>query len=178
MQAKSSRPEAESPYIPMPEGRGFTVIFGKQKRSNNRARARLALRRAHQRAANARLNYIHHVSKWLVANYDLIAFEDLKIRNMARNPRLSKSIMDAAWGLLIWCITFKAEGAGRWAVPVNPKGTSQMCSQCGEVVKKKLSERRHRCICGADLDRDHNAALNVLMLGKSVAGLAPSECVR
>ena len=64
--------------------------------------AREVLRRAHQRAANARLNYIHHASKWLVANYDLIAFEDLKIRNMVQS-NLAKSIMDAAWGLLIWC---------------------------------------------------------------------------
>ena len=148
------------------------ALARKQKRSNNRTRARLALRRAHQRAANARLNYIHHVSKWLVANYDLIAFEDLKIRNMVRNPHLAKSIMDAAWGLLIWCISYKAESAGRWAVPVNPNGTSQMCSGCGRIVKKKLSERWHSCPCGAELGRDHNSGINIKQLALSALGMS------
>lgn len=150
----------------------------KQKRSKNRIRAREVLRREHQRAADARKNYIHHASKWLVENYDLIAFEDLAIRNMVRNPHLAKSIMDAAWGILIWCISYKAEQAGRWAVPVNPWRTSQKCSGCGRLIPKTLKDRVHSCECGLVLGRDHNAALNVLMLGKSVAGFAPSECVR
>ena len=141
----------------------------KQRRSKNRIRAREALRRAHQRAANARLNYIHQVSKQLVETYDLIAFEDLRIKNMA-GSNLAKSIMDAAWGLLIWCISYKAENAGRWAVPVNPRGTSQKCSSCGAVVKKKLSERVHSCACGLVLGRDHNAGLNIRALGISAVG--------
>jgi putative transposase len=148
------------------------ALARKKRGSRNRLRARVVLRRAHQRAANARLNYIHHVSKWLVANYDLIAFEHLAIKNMVRNPHLSKSIMDAAWGLLIWCISYKAESAGRWAVPVNPNGTSQKCSGCGAVVKKKLSERIHMCACGLTLDRDHNAGLNIKGLGMSLAGVS------
>ncbi len=147
----------------------------KQRRSKNRIRAREVLRRAHQRAADARKNYLHHVSKWLVANYDLIAFEDLKIRNMAKNPHLAKSIMDAAWGQLIWQITYKAESAGKWAVPVNPRGTSQICSGCGVKVPKTLAERTHSCACGLVLDRDHNAGLNILALGMSAAGVKPSE---
>lgn len=144
------------------------ALSSKKRGSRNRLRAREALRRAHQSAANARLNYIHHVSKWLVDNYDLIAHEDLKIRNMVRNPHLAKSIMDAAWGLLIHCITYKAEKAGRWVVPVNPKGTSQKCSGCGATVKKTLRQRIHSCPhCGLELDRDHNAAINILALGMS-----------
>jgi len=146
----------------------------KTRGSHNRLRAREALRRAHQRAASARLNYIHHVSKWLVANYDLIAHEDLKIRNMVRS-KLAKSIMDAAWGLLIWQVTYKAEYAGKWMVPVNPKGTSQKCSGCGVIIRKELSERVHSCSCGLTLGRDHNAALNIKRLGMSLAGLCPSE---
>jgi putative transposase len=135
--------------------------------SKNRLKAREALRRAHQRAADARSNYIHHVSKWLVANYDLIAYEDLKIRNMARS-NLAKSIMDAAWGMLIYCVSYKAESAGRWAVPVNPKGTTQKCSRCGEKVPKGLSQRQHNCPhCGLSLGRDENAAINILSLGMS-----------
>lgn len=147
----------------------------KQRRSKNRIRAREVLRRAHQRAAGARKNYLHHVSKWLVENYDLIAYEDLKIRNMARNPHLAKSIMDAAWGQLIWQITYKAESAGKWAVPVNPRGTSQICSGCGVKVPNTLAERTHSCACGLVLDRDHNAGLNILALGMGAAGIKPSE---
>jgi putative transposase len=150
------------------------ALARKKRGSRNRLRAKEVLRRAHQAAANARLNYIHHVSKWLVQNYDLIAFEDLKIANMARS-HLAKSIMDAAWGLLIWCITFKAESAGKWAVPVNPKGTSQKCSGCGVVVKKKLSERIHTCACGLTLGRDHNAGINIKKLALSALGMSDAE---
>ena len=165
------------------------ALARKKRGSNNRLKAKEALRRAHQAAANARLNYIHHVSKWLVANYDLIAHEDLKIANMARSASgtveepgknvaqkrgLNKSIMDAAWGLLIWCIAYKAEYAGKWVVPVNPNGTSQRCSGCGATVKKKLSERVHRCACGLTLGRDHNAGRNILALGMSAVGKAES----
>lgn len=148
----------------------------KQRRSKNRIRAREVLRRAHQRAANARKNYLHHVSKWLVANYDLIAYEDLKIRNMVRS-NLAKSINDAAWGQLIWQVVYKAESAGKWAVPVNPRGTSQICSGCRVKVPKTLAQRTHSCACGLVLDRDHNAGLNILALGMSAAGVVPTKYV-
>ena len=168
-------------------------VSRKKRGSQNRKRAVQVLRRAHQRAANARLNYIHHVSKWLIANYDLIAHEDLQINNMSRSAKgtvehpgknvaqkagLNRSIMDAAWALLIWCTTYKAEQAGRWVVPVNPWRTSQKCSGCGRIVPKKLSQRIHSCECGLVLGRDHNAGRNILRLGMSLVGVqAPSECV-
>lgn len=150
----------------------------KQRRSKNRIRARVALRRAHQRAADARRNFTHHLSKWLVANYDLIAYEKLNIRGMVRS-KLAKSILDAAWAELIWQISYKAESAGRWAIPVNPKGTTINCSGCGERVVKTLAERTHQCPrCGLILDRDHNAALNILRLGEALRGsFSPSKCV-
>lgn len=147
------------------------ALATKKRGSKNRLKARESLRRAHQRAANARKNYIHHVSKWLVENYDLIAYEDLKIKNMVRS-NLAKSIMDAAWGLLIWCVSYKAEGAGRYAIAVNPWGTSQKCSGCGAVVKKKLSERTHSCPCGLVLGRDHNAGRNIEHLALSSLGMS------
>jgi putative transposase len=99
----------------------------------------------------------------LVAGYDLIAFEKLNIRGMVHG-NLAKSILDAAWGLLIWQISYKAESAGRWAVPVNPRGTTQRCSGCGATVHKDIGDRWHACVCGASLGRDHNAAINVLAL--------------
>ena len=65
---------------------------------------REALRRAHQRASDARNNFVHHVSKWLVSNYDLIAFEKLNIKGMVQG-RMAKSILDAAWGQLLYCLS-------------------------------------------------------------------------
>lgn len=152
------------------------LLARKQRRSKNRLRAKEVLRRAHQRAADARRNFCHHLSKWLVSEYDLIAFEDLNIRGMVRG-NLAKSILDAAWAELIWQLTYKAESAGKWAIPVNPKGTTVRCSQCGADVRKTLRDRRHVCGCGASLDRDHNAAVNILRLGEALRGSdGPSEC--
>ncbi len=147
------------------------LLARKQRRSKNRLHAREVLRRAYQRATDARTNYLHHVSKWLVGKYDLIAHEDLKIQNMARS-KLAKSIMDAAWGQLLFQLKYKAESAGTYVVAVNPRGTSIRCSGCGNAVPKTLRDRQHICgCCGLSLDRDHNAARNVLTLGMSVAGL-------
>lgn len=145
----------------------------KVRGSKNRLRAREVLRRAHQCAVDARRNYLHHVSKQLVQTYDLIAFEKLNIKGMAKS-RLAKSILDAAWGELVWQITYKAEGAGAWAIPVNPRNTSQMCSGCGALVQKTLRERVHRCTCGLEMDRDLNASHNILRLGRSLVG-QPAE---
>lgn len=150
------------------------ALSRKQERSKNRIRAREALRRAHQRAADARANYLHHVSKWLVQNYDLIAFEKLQIENLAHGNR-AKSILDAAWGILLFQVAYKAESAGKWAVPVNPRGTSIRCSGCGADVRKTLQDRQHICACGVSLNRDHNAALNIKGLGLSLAGATPES---
>jgi putative transposase len=81
-------------------------------------------------------------------------------------------VADASWGRFIQILTCKAESAGKWVVPVNPRGTSQRCSECGATVKKTLYERVHRCDCGYVADRDVNAARNVLALGRSVVMLA------
>ena len=151
------------------------ALARKQKRSKNRMRAREALNRAHQRAANARKNYLHHVSKWLVANYDLIAHEALNVKGMAQG-NLAKSIMDAAWSILLGQLTYKAEQAGVWTIPVNPRGTSQKCSGCGQNVSKELSQRVHECPhCGLVLGRDHNAGRNILTLGIRTAGVSPQN---
>jgi putative transposase len=153
------------------------LLTRKQRRSKNRAQAREALRRAHQRAANARKNYLHQVSKWLVGRYDLIAYETLNVKGLAQG-NLAKSIMDAAWFILLSQVRYKAESAGVYAIAVNPRGTSQMCSGCGGKVPKKLSQRWHDCpSCGLSLGRDHNAGRNILALGMSAAGLCPSKCV-
>jgi putative transposase len=92
---------------------------------------------------------------------------------------LAKSIMDAAWAILLFRLRYKAESAGVYAIAVHPRDTSQICSACGEKVPKELSQRWHDCPhCGLTLNRDHNAGPNILALGMSAAGLtSPSKCV-
>ena len=124
---------------------------------------------------SGRRNFCHQVSKWLIEKYDLIALEKLNIAGMVRG-NFPKSILDAAWGELLGQLAYKAEEAGKFVVAVAPHGTSQICSNCGAVVPKGIEERRHECNqCGLSMSRDHNAALNILALGRSAVGLAPPE---
>jgi putative transposase len=130
----------------------------------------------HQRIANRRQDFAHQLSHRLVDAFQIIAFEDLDIPAMQDGTfrGMNKSIGDAAWGQLRQFTRYKAERAGRAWVAVEPRGTSQTCSGCGEVVRKTLSERVHACPhCGLVLDRDHNAALNILARGLSCLGLVP-----
>ena len=143
------------------------ALSRKCKGSKNRCKARERVRRVCQRIQGLRRAYLHKQSRKLIEKYDLIAFEKLDIRGLLRG-KLAKSILDAAWGELVWQITYKAESAGKWAVPVNPKGTTQRCSRCGCIVPKKLWDRWHDCPqCGLSIDRDHNSALEVKALGES-----------
>jgi putative transposase len=88
----------------------------------------------------------------------------------AAKSGLNKSILDAGWGQFQQIVSHKAACAGREVLKVSPKYTSQACSQCGTVRKKDLSERWHSCKCGCELDRDTNAAINILWLGRSQRG--------
>jgi len=88
---------------------------------------------------------------------------------MVRNHCLAKSISDAGWGRFIGMIAYKAESAGGQLIQVNPRNTTQICSRCGQQVKKTLSERIHECPhCGLVISRDHNAALNILARGREI----------
>jgi len=120
---------------------------------------------AHEKIANRRSNFSHHISRWLVNNFDYIVFEDLDINKMIKNHKLAKSIQDAVWNQLIQYTQYKAENAGTWVKLVNPAYTSQTCSNCGNIKKKSLGERWHNCDCGLSIDRDENAAINILRLG-------------
>jgi len=119
-----------------------------------------------QRAFKYRIYFAHQESRQLVNQFAIIVFEKLNIGGMLKNPCLAKSIADAAWNLLVQFTTYKAAKAGRCAVQVNPCNTRKACSRCGELVEKDLSVRIHACLgCGLTLDRDHNAAINILALG-------------
>jgi putative transposase len=150
------------------------ALARKQKGSLSRRRAVSLVRKAHARAKNQRLDYARKVACDLASRFDLIAFEDLNIRGLAMTP-MAKSIHDAGWRILLRAIVCKAESAGKHAVAVDPRGTSQECSACGVKVQKDLSVRIHRCACGLVLDRDHNAALNILARGRRAAPEALKE---
>ena len=131
-----------------------------------RKKALKVVQHVHERITNKRNDFAQKVSLNLVKAYDLITFEDLNIKGMIQNHCLAKHIADVAWNQLITLTTYKAEWAGKRVELVNPYNTSQMCSGCGQIVQKDLSERIHNCpFCGLILDRDHNAAINILRLG-------------
>lgn len=133
--------------------------------SNNWKKQSDKVSHAYKVIVNKRNDFNHKLSRKLVNNYDLVVFEDLNIRNMVRNSNLSKSIHDAAWGKLIQYTMYKAEEAGTSVELVAPHNTSQNCSCCGIKVSKTLATRIHKCPnCGLVLDRDHNAAINILKL--------------
>ncbi|MGH2542320.1 MAG: RNA-guided endonuclease InsQ/TnpB family protein, partial [Ardenticatenaceae bacterium] len=125
----------------------------------------------HQRIANRRKDFAHKLSHQLVDTFQVIAFEELNPSDMVKLRSLAKSISDAAWNQLVQMTTYKAAKAGRTVVLVDPRYTSQDCSSCGERVKKELSVRMHHCPrCGLEIDRDLNAALNILARGLACIG--------
>ncbi len=123
--------------------------------------------------AFVRLNNVRRAERYdivndLVSNHDVIVIEDIDvsgIRDKSLGKGMRKSYRDASWGKLIGTLCTKAAEAGCTVVKVGPEYTSQRCSRCGRTVPKDLSERRHVCVCGLDIDRDLNAARNIRRLG-------------
>lgn len=139
------------------------AVARKQKKSQNRKKARKALAKVYLKVQRQREDFARKTASTLVSSHDLIAYEDLQICNMVKNHHLAKSIHDAGWGTFISWV--KAYGLMHDIpiIAVAPKFTSQQCSACGTMVKKSLSVRTHICTsCGVVLDRDHNAAMNIL----------------
>ena len=123
----------------------------------------LALQRQHEPIANRRKDYLNKLASDFVVNYDRIAIEDLQITGMVRNQHLSKSILDAGWGYLKRHLAEKAAEAGRQVYPVEPSDTSRTCSSCGRMFPEvSLAVRWVDCRCGLSMDRDVNAAVNLL----------------
>jgi len=133
-----------------------------------------------EHVANQRHDFWHKTTTNLAKTYSLVAVEDLNLTFMTRNGNLSLSAHDASLGTFRQMLDYKAVEAGSQVVGVNPRNTSQACSGCGVIVAKGLNVRVHRCPdCGVVLDRDVNAALNILALGLSVrASTYPTgDCV-
>jgi putative transposase len=152
-------------------------VSRRKKGGKNRRKAVVMLKRVHQRIQNSRKDFLNNVACRLVERYDGIALEDLRIPNMVQNRCLSKSILDAGWGYFVSQLTHKAEDAGRVVELVNPAYTSKTCSGCGFVFENlTLKDRWIDCRCGLSLDRDHNAAINILKrsrFGQNLSTLSP-----
>ena len=144
-----------------------------EKGTPERAKRRKAVQHVHQRIANKRKDFAHKLSRKWADHFGMIAFENLCIHNMLQNHGLAKSISDAAWNQLIVYTTYKAENAGRVVALVYSRNTSKQCARCGTMVEKSLSVRVHVCpVCGLVMDRDENAANNILRLGLESLGFA------
>ncbi len=134
-----------------------------QKRSNNRAKARNKLGRAHLKVSRRRNDWVCKLAQHVIQSNDLVAIENLKVRNMVKNHNLAKSISDAAWYRFREWLEYFGVVYGVPVIAVNPNYTSLDCSNCGLAVVKTLSTRTHQCPdCGYVADRDENAALNIL----------------
>lgn len=137
----------------------------KQKGSNNRRKARIRVGRRHLKVARQRKDFAVKLARYVVKSNDFVAIEDLKVANLVHNRHLAKSISDAAWSQFAGYLTYFGTVFGKPVVKVSPAYTTQDCSACGNRVKKALSERTHVCPCACVLDRDHNAARNILRKG-------------
>ncbi len=142
-----------------------------EKGSKNRAKARKKLGCKHLKVSRQRKDFAVKLARCVIQSNDLVAYEDLKVRNLVKNKKLSKSISDAAWSLFRDWLEYFGKVFGVATVAVPPHYTSQNCSRCGSVVKKSLSTRTHRCgKCLLVLDRDWNAAINILELALRTVG--------
>jgi putative transposase len=142
-----------------------------KKGSKNRAKLRNKLARKHLKVSRQRKDFVVKVARCVVQSNDLVAYEDLKVRNMVRNRHLAKSISDSAWTTFRTWVEYFGKVFGVVTVAVPPQYTSQNCSNCGKVVKKSLSVRTHVCHhCGHRQDRDWNAARNILEKGLRTVG--------
>ncbi len=145
--------------------------------SNNWKKAQNRIARLHQHIARQREDFHYKTAHKLVKEYDLIAVEDLNIKGLAKNSKLSKSIYDVAWGAFIEKLNAVAVKRGVHVIKVNPHNTSQNCSNCGHKVPKTLSVRTHSCPkCKTVLDRDENAARNILNKALCEVGIILPAC--
>ena len=147
--------------------RAHRRLSRKQKGSSNARKQRARVQQLHAKVKHQRQDFLHKETTRLANTYGLIAIEDLKVRSMIKNRRLSKSIADAGWGMFAQMLDYKTRDRGGILVKVAPYYTTVNCSCCGHPVKKSLSTRTHSCPkCGYVADRDTNAAINILQKAK------------
>lgn len=146
-------------------------VSRKKKGSGNRKKGINKLGRKHLKVSRQRKDFAIKTALCAVKSSDFVAYEDLQVRNMVKNHKLAKSISDAAWSQFAQWLEYFGNVYGKTVIAVPPQYTSQDCSSCGNTVLKTLSTRTHICDCGATLDRDYNAARNILVKGLKQAGI-------
>jgi putative transposase len=152
-------------------------IYKKKKGSSNRRKARTRYSKKHLRGSGQRIEHAKRLARNVCQSNDLIAYEDLRIRNMVKCHNLAKSISDASWyQFRLWLEHF-AKKFGKIAIAVPPHNTSQECGICGKKVHKELKECIHSCTCGLVIHRDINAAINILLKAKSTVGQTGSNAL-
>ncbi|MEV0615977.1 RNA-guided endonuclease TnpB family protein [Nonomuraea sp. NPDC050404] len=142
--------------------------------SANRVKARAKVARAHRKVRASRADFLHRTSARLIRDHDVIVIEDLNVRGMVRNRRLSKAISDTGWGTFRALLAYKAARHGRHLIVIDRwYPSSKTCSACGHLLAElALGTRTWQCpSCGTRHDRDVNAAKNIL-----AAGLAATAC--
>ena len=145
-------------------------VSRKKKGSKNRLKAIKRLGRKHLKVQRQRKDFAVKLARCVVTSNDVVVHEDLQVRNLVKNHSLAKSISDAGWRQFLDWLGYFGKVYGKTVIAVSPQYTSQECSQCGRIAKKSLSQRTHICECGCVLDRDENAAINILRKGLSTVG--------
>lgn len=150
-------------------------IYKKEKGKNQRRLARARYARKHLKVSRRRNEHAKRIARNVCKLNSLVVYEDLRVKNMVKNHCLAKSINDVSWSEFRRWLEYFASKFESVAVAVPPHYTSQKCSGCGAMVKKSLSTRTHKCSCGCQLQRDTNAAINILNLGKARVGQTQSN---
>ncbi len=140
-------------------------VSRRKRGSNRRKKAVKLLAKQHGHIANARLDFHHRTARAIIEDYGVISIEKLNVAGLT-GGMLARPMSDVGVGQFFLILTDKAEEAGRELIEVDPNGTSQDCSECGDPVYKTLSERVHKCPCGYVADRDKNAARNIERRGQ------------
>lgn len=149
-------------------------VSKRKKGSANHRKAVKRLARKHLKVSRQRKDFAVKTARCVVRSNDLIAYEDLQVQNMVKNHKLAKSISDASWSMFREWVEYFGKVYSKVTISMPPQYTTQNCSVCGTLVKKTLSTRTHCCRhCGTVLDRDHNAALNILARGLNRVGHTP-----
>lgn len=150
-------------------------VYRSLKGSFNRNKARIKLAKGHLKISRQRQEFAKKIAYCVIHSNDVVVYEDLRIRNLVKNHCLAKAISDAAWYQFRMWLEYFGGKYGKHTIAVPPQYTSQKCSNCGGIVKKSLSTRTHVCNCGCRLDRDENAARNILRIGLTTAGHTGSK---
>ncbi|WP_033707587.1 RNA-guided endonuclease InsQ/TnpB family protein, partial [Bacillus mycoides] len=138
------------------------VLGRRTKGSIRRNKQCIRVAKLHEKVANQRKNFLHHKSKELATHFDVVAIEDLNMKGMSRALHFGKSVADNGWGMFTSFLAYKLNEQGKQLVKIDKWFPStKACSSCGHVKNMTLSERVYSCICGVNLDRDYNAAINI-----------------